>query len=81
MNVTWQYVVVWANATSSKLNGVGLNPRFKFKLHMWLFKYHYLIYPKQWPYVVLTCMKMVQMDRLDFSDHFSYINYFILSYS
>ena len=25
-------------------------------------------------------MKMVQMDRLDFSDQFSYINYFILSY-
>jgi len=32
--MTWQYVVDWANATSSKLNGVGLNPRFKFKLHM-----------------------------------------------
>ena len=25
-------------------------------------------------------MKIVQMDRLDFSDHFSYINLFILSY-
>ena len=25
-------------------------------------------------------MKPVQMDRMDFSDHFSYINLFILSY-
>ena len=38
--MTWQYAVVWANATSSKLNGVGLNQRFKFKLHMWKFKCH-----------------------------------------
>ena len=30
--------VFWANATSNKLNEVGLNTRFKFKLHMWLFK-------------------------------------------
>ena len=28
--MTWKYAVVWANATSSKLNGVGLNQRFKF---------------------------------------------------
>ena len=32
--------VFWANATSSRLNWVGLNPRFKFKLHMWLLKCH-----------------------------------------
>ena len=30
--------VFWANATSNRLNEVGLNTRFKFKLHMWLFK-------------------------------------------
>ena len=30
--------VFWANATSNGLNEVGLNTRFKFKLHMWLFK-------------------------------------------
>ena len=38
MNVTCQYAVDWPNATSDKLNGVGLNTRFKFKLHMCLFK-------------------------------------------
>ena len=80
MIMTWQYVVIWANATSNRLNEVGLNLRFKFKLHMWRFKCQYMICPKQQPSVVLTCMKMVQMDRLDFSDHFSYINYFIWSY-
>ena len=32
--------VFWANATSNRLNEVGLNTRFKFKLHMWLFKCH-----------------------------------------
>ena len=40
----------------------------------------YLFCPKQRTNIVQTCMKMVQMDRLDFSDHFSYINYFIWSY-
>ena len=30
--------------------------------------------------VGLSCMKLVQMDRLNFSDNFSYINYFIWSY-
>ena len=40
MNVTWQYVVVCANAAKTRLNEVGLNPRFKFKLHMWIFKCH-----------------------------------------
>ena len=40
MNVTWQYDVVCANATKTRLNEIGLNPRFKFKLHMWLFKCH-----------------------------------------
>ena len=38
--MTWQYAAVWANATRSKLNGDGLNPRFKFKLHMWEFKFY-----------------------------------------
>ena len=47
MIMSWQYAVDWANATSSKLNEVGLNPRFKFKLHMWRFKCHYMIWPKQ----------------------------------
>ena len=32
--MTWQYECVLANASSNKLNGVGLNTRFKFKLHM-----------------------------------------------
>ena len=40
MNVTWQYAMVGANATKTRLNDVGLNPGFKFKLHMWLFKCH-----------------------------------------
>ena len=40
MNVTWQYAVVCANAAKARLNEVGLNPRFKFKLHMWIFKCH-----------------------------------------
>ena len=40
MLMTWQYECVWANATSNRLNEVGLNTRFKFKLHMWLFKCH-----------------------------------------
>ena len=30
--------VFWANATSNRLNEVGLNIKFKFKLHMWLNK-------------------------------------------
>ena len=25
---------------ATQLSEVGLNPKFKFKLHMWLFKYH-----------------------------------------
>ena len=25
---------------ATQLNEVGLNPKFKFELHMWLFKYH-----------------------------------------
>ena len=28
----------WANAPKTRLNEVGLNPRFNFKLHMWIFK-------------------------------------------
>ena len=40
----------------------------------------HMICPKLQLYVVLTCMKMVQMDRLDFSDHFSYIICLISSY-
>ena len=32
--------VFWANATSNRLDEIGLNTRFKFKLHMWLFKCH-----------------------------------------
>ena len=40
MIMTCQYAVIWANATSSKLNRVGFNPRFKFKLHMWFLKCH-----------------------------------------
>ena len=38
MNEIWQYAVVCANAPKTKLNEVGLNPRFKLKLHMWIFK-------------------------------------------
>ena len=41
---------------------------------------HYLILPKQQGKLVLSCMKPLQMDRLNFSDNFSYINYFIWSY-
>ena len=37
--------VFWANVTSNRLNEVGLNTRFKFKLHMWLFKCHLLHLP------------------------------------
>ena len=35
---------------------------------------HYLIFLKQQGYLVLSCIKPLQMDRLNFSDHFSYIN-------
>ena len=41
--------VFWANATSNRLNEVGLNIKFKFKLHMWRFKCQYMICPKQQP--------------------------------
>ena len=41
---------------------------------------HYLILPKQQGKLLLSCMKSFQMDRLNFSDNFSYINYFIWSY-
>ena len=34
MIMTWQYAVDWANATSNKLNGVGLNTRFKIKFKL-----------------------------------------------
>ena len=36
--MTWQYAVIWANASSYDLNEVGLNTWFKFQLHIWLFK-------------------------------------------
>ena len=42
MIMTWQNECVWANATNNRLNEVGLNTRFKFKLHMWLFKCHWI---------------------------------------
>ena len=41
---------------------------------------HFLILLKQQGELVLSCMKPLQMDRLNFSDNFSYINYFIWSY-
>ena len=41
---------------------------------------HYLILPKQQHKLVLSCMKSLQIDRLNFSDNSSYINYFIWSY-
>ena len=41
---------------------------------------HYLILPKQQGKLLLSCMKSFQMDRLNFSDNFSYINYFNLCY-
>ena len=40
----------------------------------------YLFCPKQRTSIVQTCMKMVQMDSLNFFDNFSYINYLIWSY-
>ena len=40
MIMIWQYAMSWADTTKIRLNEVGLNPRFKFKLHMWLFKWH-----------------------------------------
>ena len=40
----------------------------------------YLFCPKQRTNIVQTCMKMVQMDSLNFSDNFSYIICFIWSY-
>ena len=39
-----------------------------------------LFCPKQRTNIVQTCMKMVQMDSLNFSDNFSYIIYLIWSY-
>ena len=42
---------------------------------------HFLILLKQQGKLVFSCMKPLQMDRLNFSDHFSYITYFNLSYS
>ena len=52
------------------LNEVGLNQGFKFKLHVRHFKCHLfkLLYIADLS--CSTCMEMVQMDRLDFSDHF-----------
>ena len=41
---------------------------------------HFLILLKQQGKLVLSCMKPLQMDRLNFSDHFSYINLYIWSY-
>ena len=41
---------------------------------------HFLILLKQQGKLVLSCMKPLQMDRLNFSDHFSYINLCIWSY-
>ena len=41
---------------------------------------HYLILPKQQGKLVLSCMKPLQMDRLNFFDNFSYIIYLIWSY-
>ena len=89
---TWQYATIWcmlwhgnmdvswANATSYGLNGVGLSARFKFQPHIWLFKCPLLVLSKTEDNIVQTCMKMVQMDSLNFSDNFSYIIYLIWSY-
>ena len=41
---------------------------------------HFLILLKQQGKLVLSCMKPLQMDRLNFSDHFSYIICLIWSY-
>ena len=41
---------------------------------------HFLILLKQQGELVLSCMKPLQMDRLNFSDNFSYIIYLIWSY-
>ena len=75
-----QMNVFWANATSNRLNEVGLNTRFNFQLHIWLFKCPLFVLSKTEDSIVQTCMKMVQMDSLNFSDNFSYINYLIWSY-
>ena len=40
MNMACICDVVCANAAKARLNEVGLNPRLKFKLHMWIFKCH-----------------------------------------
>ena len=56
--------LVWTLGWNSNSICVGLNAI-------------YMICAKQQLYVVLTCMKMVQMDSLNFSDNFSYINYLI----
>ena len=47
MIMTWQHAMIWANAISNRLNKVGFNQRFKFKLHMWRFKCHYMFWPNQ----------------------------------
>ena len=53
--MTWQYDVICANATKTRLNEVGLNPRFKLKLHMWIFICHLFDLPKT---VVISCYNM-----------------------
>ena len=65
---------------ATRLNEVGLNQRFKFDSICENSNATYLICPIQQLGVVLTCIEMVQIERLDFSDHFSYINLFNLSY-
>ena len=40
----------------------------------------YLFCPKQRTNIALTCMEIVQMDSLNFSDNFSYIIYLVWSY-
>ena len=72
--------VFWANAPSYDLNEVGLNTWFKLQLHIWLFKCPLFVLSKTEDSIVQTCMKMVQMDSLNFSDNFSYINYLIWGY-
>ena len=72
--------VCWANAPSYDLNEVGLNTRFKFQLHIWLFKCPLFVLSKTED---KHCSNMHENGTdgfPEFSDNFSYINYLIWSY-
>ena len=80
MNMAWDVMLFELMHLAFNLEEVHLNQRFKCNFNLSPFKCHKCVFIYTACIDGLSCMKIVQMDRLNFSDNFSYINYFNLSY-